>query len=483
MISQPKFEMLKITELLLNPQNPRFDPVQHQTEVIEAMIEDQKEKLVELAKHISDFGLSPTDSILVQPLEKNWIVREGNRRVTALKLVNEPELIPLKYAKIKKEFLKLNSVFDKSIINNIRCVVLEDEDLINEWIRLKHTGENKGIGTVAWDGQQTGRFSNLIRGKSDTRIAFLDALRVSKEIPETFKQGFSKIKKTNFDRLMNDPDVRKFLGVANNEGEIVLTNSVSPYLLEVLNDLIFNNLSVGEIYHKDDRIKYINNIIDRVERKKVEFKDPVKEMPVAKEPTALNKGILQQSVVPQEQQREKNTENSNIHSYEPKSKNELVPDKDITSQISKPTKSYPVNRKMLVPSQHKLIISHARILKIFNELKTIDCETCPNAVAALFRVFIELSADCYIEEKKITSVNSDSKLSQKIEAVANDMQNNGIMTKNGLRTARQMASSQTQNTSVKTFHSYVHNKDVTPIPNDLRSAWDDLWPFIENLWR
>ena len=481
---EPIFKTLKITELLLNPQNPRFDPVQYQTEVIEAMIQDQKEKLVELAKHISDFGLSPTDSILVQPLGKNWLVREGNRRVTALKLVNEPELVPANYVKIKREFQKLNAVFDKSIINNIRCVVLEDEATINEWIRLKHTGENKGAGTVSWDGQQTGRFSMSLRKKGDTRIAFLDALRVSDEIPEAYKEQFSKIKKTNFDRLMNDPDVRELLGVANNEGEIILVNNVTPYLLEVLCDLIFNDLSVGDIYHKEDRKKYMQHVIDRVEQKKVKIENSIQEVSVTREPIDLNEQ-LSQNIFQQEDQLPKGSveNNKTAPSHESSFKSDLTNEKDVANLMSRRARSYPVNRKTLIPLQHKVTISHARILKIFNELKTMDCELYPNAVAALFRVFIELSADCYIEEKGISSVNSDSKLSQKIEAVANDMQNKGIMTKNGLRTARQMASSQTQNTSVKTFHSYVHNKDVTPIPSDLRSAWDDLWPFVENLWR
>jgi hypothetical protein len=82
----------------------------------------------------------------------------------------------------------------------------------------------------------------------------------------------------------------------------------------------------------------------------------------------------------------------------------------------------------------------------------------------------------------LKNVTSDSKLVQKIEAVASDMENKSIMTKNELRIARQMSSSPTQNSSIKTFHAYVHNKDVTPIPDDLKTAWDDLWPFIEKIW-
>mgnify|MGYP007066367762 FL=1 len=57
------------------------------------------------------------------------------------------------------------------------------------------------------------------------------------------------------------------------------------------------------------------------------------------------------------------------------------------------------------------------------------------------------------------------------------------MTKHELRAIRQMTASENQTHSIRTFHSYVHNKDVTPSSADMQSAWDDIWTFIEQLWR
>ena len=151
----------------------------------------------------------------------------------------------------------------------------------------------------------------------------------------------------------------------------------------------------------------------------------------------------------------------------------------------KKASSYHINRKTLVPSPHKLTITHARILKVFNELKSLGIDDYPNAVAVLFRVFIELSLDCFITNNSFTDskLNVDSQLFRKIEAVAGYFEANGIMTKNELRPIRQMTASENQTQSVRTFHSYVHNKDVTPSSKDLKSAWDDIWPFIEQIWR
>ncbi len=130
-----------------------------------------------------------------------------------------------------------------------------------------------------------------------------------------------------------------------------------------------------------------------------------------------------------------------------------------------------------------MTISHPRIVRIFNELKSLDIDTYPNAGAVLFRVFIELSADCYITKYALSAVNVDSRLGKKLEAIIADLESKLIMTAHELRAAKQMSSSQTQNNSVKTFHSYVHNKDVTPSATDLKSAWEDLWTFTENIWR
>ena len=146
-------------------------------------------------------------------------------------------------------------------------------------------------------------------------------------------------------------------------------------------------------------------------------------------------------------------------------------------------KSYPINRKTLVPVSHWLPISHPRLLKIFKELKALSVKDFANAVAVLFRTFVELSADYYIVSKGISKVNVDSQLGKKIEAIADDMKKKGIMTDHELRPIRQMTSSPSQTQSVRTFHSYVHNLDVTPVADDLKSAWDDIWKFIENMWR
>lgn len=468
-----KYQEAKIADLLLNPNNPRFNPVKYQTETILSMIDDQGDKLVVLAEHIINHGLNPTDVILVCPYEKQLLVLEGNRRVTALKLVNEPDLIPDELSKLKKEFQRLNSIVDNSLLDSITCVVANDAEQGEEWIRLKHTGENEGAGTVRWDGQQTSRFNSQTSGIVDARIVFLDELRSLREIPEEYKERFHLIKKTNFDRLTKDPDVRELLGIDVIDNKLVLINGVNSYLLEVLYDLIFADLSVGKIYSKEDRKNYLLKIVERVEVKGDSSRtdsSESKQSDDAEDSSSSHAGGKSGA----EGTRSKSDESEHGTGGDSAAEGMGTATKG---------KGYPINRKALVPQQHRLTITHARIAKIFNELKTLDTEVYPNAVSVLLRVFIELSADCYITTHAISDANVDSKLSRKIEAVANDLEVKKILTKHELRAARQMASGNMENSSVKTFHSYVHNKDLTPSATDLKAAWDDLWLFIEGMWR
>ncbi len=81
---------IKLTSLFVNTENYRFEPLSSQKEAIDKMIEDQGDKLYSLVDDIVTNGLSPVDLIIVTPNEDSnkYVVLEGNRRITSLKLLN-----------------------------------------------------------------------------------------------------------------------------------------------------------------------------------------------------------------------------------------------------------------------------------------------------------------------------------------------------------------------------------------------------------
>lgn len=107
-------KFIPLANLTLNIENPRFEMVGSQREAILTMLDNQGDKLVRLAEDIIENQLNPTDIISVSPhekLEKQYNVLEGNRRITALKLLNNPELIPEKNKSLLNKFRKLNEEY------------------------------------------------------------------------------------------------------------------------------------------------------------------------------------------------------------------------------------------------------------------------------------------------------------------------------------------------------------------------------------
>ena len=59
----------------------------------------------------------------------------------------------------------------------VPCVLFDNEEAANRWIKLTHTGENEGVGTVDWDSQQKARLDERSSGKATLAIQALDFLR------------------------------------------------------------------------------------------------------------------------------------------------------------------------------------------------------------------------------------------------------------------------------------------------------------------
>lgn len=159
---------IKLASLFVNTENYRFEPLSSQKEAIDKMIEDQEDKLYFLIEDIITNGLSPVDLIIVTPSEDDnkYIVLEGNRRITSLKLLNNPTLINDKYASLRRRFQKLQKEKSEVVseLKSINCAVFENPTEADIWIKRKHSGELNGVGTVTWNAQQN---RDLKRGQKE----------------------------------------------------------------------------------------------------------------------------------------------------------------------------------------------------------------------------------------------------------------------------------------------------------------------------
>ncbi|WP_321823602.1 ParB N-terminal domain-containing protein [Pyramidobacter piscolens] len=96
--------MIAIEKLRLDPLNPRL-PTNYQNarqeDVLRFMLED--EGILELMKSIAESGYFASEPLLVAPYgDGDYVVVEGNRRLTALKLLKDPAQAPIRQRSIQE---------------------------------------------------------------------------------------------------------------------------------------------------------------------------------------------------------------------------------------------------------------------------------------------------------------------------------------------------------------------------------------------
>lgn len=140
-----------------------------------------------------------------------------------------------------------------------------------------------------------------------------------------------------------------------------------------------------------------------------------------------------------------------------------------------------------MPSGTRLRVIDARTRKIWEEIQGLTLSKNPNALAVLFRVFLELSVDYYVlntlKKPKSYINEKGATLGVKLTAAVTDLE---TKTKLSRQEAAPVKVAAQKNSflamSVLTLNDYVHNALMIPTPTDLRAAWDVFDPFFKAVW-
>jgi len=454
-----KVKVISIQNLLIDLQNPRYDSRTNQKEAILTIINEQGFKLLSLMEDIAnESGLNPSELPMVIPSgdDKSFIVIEGNRRLTALKLLLAPSLVSslnLPEGTVKK-IKVLHEKAKNSLPTEISCTVFETRGEAKHWIELRHTGENGGVGIVPWDGIQTQRF----RGASPSLQA-VEAVRNSEYIDEATRNKLPKIAITNVERVLNTTEAREILGIDIKNNELIFNapeEEVMPRLAKIISDIANKKKRVTHLDSREQRVDYAKEVV---------------ENPIVKT-DATKRDVHKKS----------ETTTSVVNG-----KTRLSP------------KAIPANRNTLIPKRLKLKIPVTRLNKIYNELQRLDVGAFVNSCAVLLRVFIELSIDEYaktngISMKLVTPPRVNTKgeqipeferefsLREKLRVVADHIEKEKICDKDELRGIRTIVNNKEHILSVESLNSYVHNRSFNPSDTDLKNTWDNLEDFMKHIW-
>lgn len=456
-----KTKTVKLTNLLVNTENYRFEPLTGQKEAIDKMVENQGDKLFNLAKDIILYGLNPNEKIQITTSYHDNIkftVLEGNRRTVVLKLLNNPDLIDdLKHRLLKNKFKKLHYSNKSNIIEEIECNYYDNPEEAEHWIGIKHGYGESGIGTETWNVTQKGNFKEKTEGEANILTQAIRLLKESIHTTNKTKKKINDIVSTNLQRLIFDPYVREFLGLEYKDKTLTLKSDekeVIKRLEKVATDCMNPDFKVKHIYTKTDRADYIDAL--RIEEKKDENEssDSEQESPTATEEESGTTSATETTT-------------------------------EATSTTTSTTTSQR-QRTKLISKKCKLNINNPRVNKIYHELQGIDIRKYTNAVAVLFRVFIELSLDTFLEEKKMIKGPSATKerlrLDVKFNKVNEYLKNKKIVDDAISKRLRIEINNKNSLLGIDTWHAYVHNNRFSPNIKDLLSTWDGIETFIEELW-
>jgi len=469
---------LKIGSLLLDQTNPRISAVSNQREALQQILDDQEDKLANLAESIVEEGLSPTDNLLVMrspTAQDKFVVLEGNRRLAALKILQNPNvLMGLKLSNaLQRRFERAARQFNANGVEPIRCFELT-RDEANPWIQRRHIGADEGRGIVAWDGQATARF----RG-ADPALQALDFVvqygKLTEDQIALLKGRFI----TTLRRLLETPAVRNELGLDLKKNTLfsgVPLEEVMKGLRRVVLDLAEKRYTVTQLKSKAQMVAYVTglNKADRPDLSKTIAPIPIDELkPTLSPATGGGSG------------------------GGPTSPAAPTPLGGATAGgSSSPTRpgsgprSYPsLPRTSVVKKPYRLRVSNAKAAEIYEELKLLLLTKHKHAISVLLRVFLEISVDHHLNaigsstrfKDPKTGHKVEKKLKAKVQESINHFISQGVSKKEFDAIIRALSVA-TSPLSTDLLHAYVHNLFTTPVQGDLTAAWDNALPLFDRIW-
>lgn len=488
-------KLISINKLLLDLNNPRFSNTpDNQRDAIKEMVNIQGSKLAVLAKDIVDYGLDPSASLIViKDEDGKLIVAEGNRRLTTLKLLHNPDIIP-ENATTKK--IKSLMSTNPDLPTKVDCVIYEfGDDDYEHWVSLLHSGQNNGRGRVEWSAQEKQTY-DARHGNGSFQHQLLAFIKLEESIHPDIKNRVGQLSITNISRLTGDPYVRECLGINPPSQGILYCYTPKEVLVDKINKLASIMLekdekgkaefTVDRIRHKKDRADFMEQLEFYPVEQKLEKPWKVNK-PDSYSPTPTTSVDDKPQITPEPTPNQESQtspvqpQNSKLSSTDSVTPSAPSKSETNTQNGAQKSKNLLPNRKMLVPPSVKLTIPNSKINGVFRELKNrLNFDEQPYSISVMFRVFIELSVGAYIEENSIVLPDKKRGLSDKVIAVSEHLRKAGKINSAEDRTIK--AISGTNFKQEGAIQQYIHNPSMHPDKPALNTLWSNLEPLFKGIW-
>lgn len=458
-----QIDSIPVLELMLDTSNPRIRHGADQTDCLARVLRDEK-RFMNLLKDIAQNGLSP-EHVLVSPSgDGKWIVRDGNRRVAALKMLNLPDCCPVD--RLKPQIAQIAQRHAGDFPSSIACLSSSDESSILDYLIRKHTGQNEGVGLRDWTPFMRSVF-NLQHGftESDKRAAQLvmwaedHGIEVADGFPLTTLTRFAK------------RELMALLGFSfeNDQLLTILPEADALRLLQrVLVDLETKTKQVNDLFTPEQQRAYVQGIRNELGPAQSASAPPTTAQtdPLLSSPpwgpgltpeAAGNRAASAAGATPQP-----------------------TPASTPRRPPSPTTPSW--ERPCLFVRKHPgfgIPAGHTKVANVISELKLLKVKETPQAVAMLLRTLIELSETHYRETYGVALADN---FHQKIARAADHMRDNNRLNPDQHQVILAQSRAEHGLLHVKTLHGYVHSSAFHPNYQTLNSLWDEIGCFVAACW-
>lgn len=419
---------LALGALIVNRANDRHGELENETAAIAWLFNERETHMRNLTKDIVEQG-EIYEYPLVSPDRSKFIVFDGNRRVTCLKLLDDPRRAPT--TELQVFFRDQKALWKGTFPEEISCQVETDRDRIDEILFRRHTGSQSGVGQSTWDDRMKATFimrtgkagGPSIADEIEKRLADADLLPSRRKIP-----------RSTLNRLLSAEPFRHRVGISMKNGRFHFTHDETQSLTalaRIAKDMAERSLVLGDIWDIDGKQSYL----DRLEREGL-LPNKKANATIAEPATPLEK----------------------------------------SAKVKPSAKAKPTIRTTLIPQKNFDLSWPGRLQRhhrIWEELQFhLDLRTHPNAISVLMRVLIELAVENYIKEAQVAVYEND-KLATRLEKAGLHLQAAGKIDAKQIEVLKKFKQGD-KLVSADTLNKYVHSTNFAPSPEHLTSIWDSL---------
>lgn len=463
---------VSVKDLLLDVSNARIRSGADQADCIARIAKGKEDQLVALASDIAENGLSTAPILAKRQADNRFVVWDGNRRVTALKLLDNPALA--QDAALRKRFESIKARHPSIPVAVDVLVSTDDEALFKEVI-ARHGGGLDGAGQLVWSTLMRTFFLTSHNHPSDDRRAallFLWGEEHGVSLPDDFPI-------TNITRFLSKANLAR-LGFKESGGtvepEIPLEQAIAV-VKRLATDFRRGAMKVNEIFTGGQATTYIDGVCRDLGLKTAPPPGPADPVPSPKPPAGRPAGGQPPSspVPPQSPPASDATQPGNDKASPPAT--------DPRPRVpQKPTWDRPRLFRGRSPgfSVPKAEIKVANILTELGRLKTGET---PFAVAALFRMLVEFSTTHYWEVHSITA-RADGTHKKIAVAATHMFDSDRINESTRDRIHRRTTPSQPESMlQYNSLNQFMHAWSAYPDKQQIHVLWDELEPYLIECWR